>query len=50
MLSSNSEEQAPPPVKGFNPIVAGESLSFLLGYEALIASIYEVISDYSKYA
>lgn len=54
MMTSTPDQtdskDAPPPVQGFNPIVAGESLSVLLGYEAIIAAVYSTLADYSKYA
>jgi len=36
--------------KSFNPIAAAESLTVLLGYEAIIETVYSVIRKYSKYA
>lgn len=47
---SDQQIDAPPPVQSFNPVVAGESLSVLLSYEAIIETVIATLSDYSRYA
>ena len=48
--SEDTEDSTPPPIQSFNPVAAGESLSVLLGYGAIIESVIAVISSYSSYA